>query len=220
LFFVEEEMAEAAEKEVAREKTPSYLIENVVRKQGTRLHRARATTRHRFKQYIGGRRLIRSKKLPLTEEEFRKAEDQIIGMLQAGIVAVHTPDNIRITTLPDGRYVLTKMPNLGHKILEPGELPSCFGRLDSTVKGPEKTPQPPDESKVESKEERPEPTAKTEPDDLTVLPNIGGGRARKLTSKGITSFAQIASMSAGDLSETLGVDEGMASEIIEAAKGR
>ena len=60
----------------------------------------------------------------------------------------------------------------------------------------------------------------TEPDELTELPNIGGGRARKLTAAGITSFAQIASMDAGALAETLGVDEGLAAEVIEAAKGR
>lgn len=210
-------MADAAEKKVA-EKVPTYLIENVVRKQGTRLHRARATTRHRFKQYVAGQRLIRGKKLPLSEEAFRGAEGQIIELLQAGIVAVHTPDNIRITTLPDGRYVLTKMPNMGNKILEPGELPSCFKGGTAKAEVPKKAAPPP---KVEAaKEERPDATGKTEPDDLTELPNIGGGRARKLTAAGITTFGQIASMSTGALAETLGVDEGLASEIVEAAKGR
>jgi hypothetical protein len=217
LFFVEDDMADAVKKEEAAAKTvPTYLIENVVRKQGTRLHRARATTRHRFKQYIAGQRLIRSKKLPLSEEAFQKEEAKIVELLQAGIVAVHTPDNIRITTLPDGRYVLTKMPNRGTKILDHGELPSCFKGGTAKAEVPKKAP-----PKVEAtKEERPEATGKTEPDDLTELPNIGGGRARKLTASGITSFAQIASMDPDQLASTLGVDEGMAAEVIEAAKGR
>lgn len=212
-------MAETAKQEEAKKAPrPGFLIENVVRREGTRLHRARSITRHRFKQYIAGQRLTRNQKLPLTAEQFAANGKQILQLLKEGVVAVYTPDNIRVTTLPDGRYVLTRMKDGAHKVLEADANP--FEGIKMEAPAPKK-PEPKAEApKVEATEERPEPTGKTEPDDLTELPNIGGGRARKLTAAGITSFAQIASMDAGALAETLGVDEGLASEVVEAAKGR
>jgi predicted flap endonuclease-1-like 5' DNA nuclease len=217
LFFVEEDMAETAKQEEAKKAPrPGFLIENVVRREGTRLHRARSITRHRFKIYIAGQRLVRNTKLPLTAEQFAANGEQIVELLKEGAVAVHTPDNVRVTTLPDGRYVLTRMKDGAHKVLEADANPFEGIKMEAP-KAPKK-PEP----KVEAPKEEaaPEPTVKTEPDDLTELPNIGGGRARKLTAAGITSFAQIASMGADALAETLGVDDGMAAEIVEAAKGR
>ena len=207
-------MADTANQEGAKAAKPGFLIENVVRREGTRLHRARSITRHRFKQYIAGQRLTRNQKLPLTAEQFAANGKQVMELLKGGVIAVHTPDNVRVTTLPDGRYVLTRMKDGAHKVLEADANP--FEGIKMEAPAPKPAPKA-EAPKEEAKE--PEPTV-TEPDELTELPNIGGGRARKLTAAGITSFAQIASMDAGALAETLGVDEGLAAEVIEAAKGR
>ena len=208
-------MAEAATQEAAQK---PFLIENVVRKQGTRLHRVRANVRHRFKQYVAGMRLTRGKKLPLNSEAFDKHKAQILQMLRDGIVAVHTPDNIRVTTLPDGRFVLTKMPNQGTKVLEKGEMPSCFGGT-ATAAAPPPAPKA-DPAPVPPPIPNEDKTQRMKVDDLTVLPNIGGGRVKKLAAAGVTSFVQIASMSVEDLVTVLGIDAGVAAEVIEAAKGR
>lgn len=115
-------MADAAKKAAPA----PFLIENVVRRQGTRLHRARSATRHRFKQFIGGKRILRNQKLPLQPNEFEANLKQIVEMLQGGVIAVHTPEGIRITTLPDGRYVLTKKTG-AVKVLGKAEVPTCLG---------------------------------------------------------------------------------------------
>lgn len=199
-------MAEVRIEKASKELPKCFLIENVVRRQGTRLHRAKATTKHRFKQYIGGMRLLRNKKLSLREDVFRKEEDKIVELLKAGIVSVHT-DNMRITTLPDGRYVLTKIDSGAFKILGKGEIPVYFKGGEPVT--PQKTNGP------SSK-----PTVKIEPDDLTILPNIGGTRAKKLRTRGINLFHQVASMPAVSLTTILAIDESAAAEIINAAKGR
>jgi len=198
-------MADAAKKEA-----PSFfLIENMVRRQGTRLHRARSATRHRFKQFIGAKRVLRNKKLPLTEGEFRLHEKQIVEMLLAGIIAVHTPDGLRVTTLPNGRYVLTKK-NGAVKVLDAGEMPSCFG---GSARAPHPPPPPP---KVEEELEPQPPNA----DDLTALPGIGAGRAKKLKAVGIDSFAKVVEAGASKLAEIFNLPEEAVEETVAAAKER
>jgi DNA uptake protein ComE-like DNA-binding protein len=202
-------MADAAKKAAPA----PFLIENVVRRQGTRLHRARSATRHRFKQFIGGKRILRNQKLPLNEAEFRANEKQVVEMLHAGVVAVHTPDGIRITTLPDGRYVLTKKTG-AVKVLDKGEVPSCFtgGSAPLPKAAPTPAPQPKEDSTVL--------VEKAEPDDLTELPGIGAGRAKKLLAEGIDTFAKVVDVGAGTLAEIFNVPEDTAAEMVAAAKER
>lgn len=95
-------------------------------------------------------------------------------------------------------------------------MPSCFGGTAVSAPPVPKAAPPPVPPPVPNEDK----TQKMKPDDLTVLPNIGGGRVKKLASAGIMSFAQIASMSVEDLVSVLGIDAGIAAEVIEAAKGR
>lgn len=129
-----------------------FLIENVVRREGTRLHRARSTTRHRFKQFIGGQRVLRNQKLPLTPDQFKLHEKQIVQMLLDGAIAVHTPDGLRVTTTPGGQYILTKRDG-ATKVLPQGEVPSCFS--GGSAPAPKAAPPPPEP--VVEEEPPPEP---------------------------------------------------------------
>lgn len=82
-----------------------YYVENIVRKEATRLHRAKSPTRHRYKQFVAGRRILRTQKLALTEEEFQAHKDQIKEMVLAGVVALHMPDGMKVTSTIDRRLV-------------------------------------------------------------------------------------------------------------------
>lgn len=203
-------------------KAPIFQVENTVRKVGSRLHRAMSPTRHRFKQYIAGKRLLRNKKLSLSEAEFRQNEEQIVELVLAGIVAVHTPENIRVTSLPAGEFVLTKMGSGATKILAKGEIPTCFGgegvslvQETDTPEGPKTNTESPTEEELETKPEESDVTEMT-PDDLTELPNIGAGRARKLEFAGIATFQDVSGRK-NELTSLLNVTDDVAAEIAEAA---
>lgn len=198
--------------EEKKEKPRTFLIENTVRKVGTRLHRARSATRHRFKQFIAGKRVLRNKKLPLTEGEFRKHEKQIVELVLGGIVAVHTPENIRVTSLPNGQFVLTKMGSGAVKVLDPGEIPTCFG--GEGVARVQKAP--PEETEVIEEADVEADVEEVEPDDLTELPGVGAGRARKLESAGISTFQDVVDRQ-DDLPDLLNLPEEVAYEIVAAA---
>jgi predicted flap endonuclease-1-like 5' DNA nuclease len=201
-------MAEVAKKETQK----VFYVVNTVRRVGTRMHRALSARRHRWQLWIAGQRLLRNKKLPLSEEKFRAEESKIHEMLMAGQIAVITPDNIKVTTTPTGQYVLTKLETGATKLLAKGEKPSCFGGAVAEVKKAEPKVAPVVEAPVE-----PEPEVESKPDDLTELPNIGGGRARKLEASGVTSYAQVVEMGAASLMELLNVTEEVAEEIVAAA---
>ena len=109
-------MAEEARKELPQ----VYHVQNTVRRVGTRLHRAKSATRHRFKLWVNGRRLLRNQKMPLTAKQFEACKEQIEKMVLAGQVALFLPDGMRVTSLPDGRMVFTKA-NGAMKI---GEMPA------------------------------------------------------------------------------------------------
>lgn len=184
------------------EEAKTYHVLNTVRCQGTRLHRARpAQQRHRFKLFIAGQRLLRNKKLPLTEAQFEKEKDRIHGLVLEGKVALFLPDGIRVTSLPDGRLVYTK-PNGATKI---GEFPK-EAEAPKEAAAPPPTP-PPVPPKDEMKK-----------DVLTNLPSVGPGRARKLEAAGVISYKQVASLEAAALSEILGVTAEVAEDIRGAAQ--
>lgn len=196
---------EGKKQEVAK---VTYYVENTVRCVGTRLHRARSTTRHRFKIFLDGRRLLRNKKLPLTEEQFKANEERIQEMVLAGKIALHTPDGMRITSAPDGRLIYRR-PDGAIKI---GEAPEPAPKKASPKK-PEPTEEPEVMTSAETAEE-----PELEADDLTSLPNIGAGRARKLEAEGYTTFQSLVDAGAEALSGILGVADEVAEEIIAAAK--
>ena len=197
---------------MAEEAKKVYYVENTVRKVGTRMHRVKSPTRHRFKLFINGQRLLRSKKMPLNEDQFRLNEKKLVEMCLAGAVAIYTPEGIKVTTTHTGLFILTK-PSGAVKVLEQGELPTCFGGEGVALvqKAPAKpAPKPVEEPEVV--------TSASEPDDLTALPGIGAGRARKLEGLGINSFAAVVELGVDGLVETLNVTEEVAEEVIDAAK--
>lgn len=191
------------------EKKPAYYVENTVRRVGTRLHRARSATRHRFKIFIGGQRVLRNKKLALTEEQFKLHEERIKELMLAGKVAVHTPDGVRMSYLPDGRMVHRKS-NGAVKIVEGADVPPVKSAPKKEA-APEPKPAPAPEPEPEAPEESSE-------DILTNLPSIGASRANKLKAADLGTFAAIAAAKPARLMSVLGVTEEVANEVIEAAK--
>jgi hypothetical protein len=198
--------------EVAKKETQVFYVVNTVRRVGTRMHRAMSGRRHRWQLWIAGQRLLRNKKLPLSEEKFRAEETKIHEMLMAGQIAVITPDNVKVTTTPAGQYILTKMGTGATKMLAAGEKPSCFGgaatevKKEAPKKAPVKEPEPTEPEPEEAEEQ-----------DLTALPNVGAGRARKLEASGVTSYAQVVEKGVAGMMELLNVTEEVAEEIVSAA---
>lgn len=179
-----------------------YYVENIVRRQGSRLHRAKSAVRHRFKQFIAGQRLLRNKKLPLTESQFKAEEGKIRDLVKAGVLALYLPDGTRITTLLDGRMV--RMPKGGRL------------QIEGQIEVPKVAAKPAPAPKEIELEETTEPA---EEQDLTVLPNIGPGRAKKLMADGIINYKGVVLAGVSGLVELLGVTEELAEDIVAAAKG-
>lgn len=203
----------ADEGKTEKVKQPVYYVENTVRRVGTRLHRARSATRHRFKLFLGEQRILRNQKLALTEETYKKFKDKINEMIFAGKVALYMPDGTRVSSLPDGRIVHRRADG-AVKILE------------SVGAGVGESPEPPPrplpksvEKALEPEEPIPTPKKPEEPDDLTILPGIGASRVRKLAAIGVSSFAGVAKTPPDKLVEVLGVSDDVAVDIVEAAKG-
>ena len=117
-----------------------WEVKNMVRNVATRTHRAMGVGRQRFKMYLGNRRLVRNRSVMLTQEDFIKEFATINKWLFAGACAVWSPDRTKVTTTPDGCYIVVLPNNGGVKILPKGEVPSCF----DCVKKVEETPSPMD----------------------------------------------------------------------------
>lgn len=235
----EDQQAEAAEAPV--EKPPVYYVLNTVRRQGTRLHRARSTTRHRFKLFIGARRLLRNKKMSLTKAEFEKHQEQIWQMVLDGQVALFLPSGIRVTSLPDGRLVYTK-PNGAVKIDEEPQ-PRQAPPPPSDEVDPAQPDDPPTDDGDDGGDDDQEPDGDddqepegdeddtdlgegevgdtevdpAQPDDMTALSGIGPGRARKLAEAGIESYAQLVERGPTEVSSLLGVTEDQGAQFCSAA---
>lgn len=193
---------------------PIYYVENTVRRVGTRLHRARSATRHRFKIFLGEQRILRNKKLPLTEENYKKFEDRIQELMLAGKVALHMPDGTRINALPDGRMVhrradgaIKVMDEMAKPEPKSEPTPEPLPKMDETILEPEEPIPTPKKQESEGV------------DDLTVLPGIGASRVRKLNAVGIFTFEDVVKAGTSELVEVLGVAEEVALEAVNAAKG-
>ena len=149
-------MAEEAKLET-KTVTKPYYVENVVRRVGSRLHRAKSATRHRFKLFIGPRRLLRNQKMPISEQEFETYKDQIKKMVIDGQVALYLPDGMRVTSLPDGRLVYRRADGA----LKIDEKPQPVPEGKTAPSAPQKQAAPP--PKVE---EVPEPEPEPEPEEV------------------------------------------------------
>jgi len=202
-------MADTAKKGTAE----VYYVENTVRRVGTRLHRAMSPTRHRFKLFVAGQRLIRGQKIPLTPAQFQQEEKKIQEMVLAGQLALYLPDGMRITSMPDGRLIYTRKDGA----VKIGEAPP---KVEKPIKDvPTKDELPPVEAPAPVKVETPAPVVsnKLEPQDLTALPNIGAGRARKLEANGVSNYYQVVALGVSGLADLLGVTEEVAEEIVAKA---
>lgn len=197
-------MAEEAKKET-KPQGPVYYVENTVRRVGTRLHRMKAPTRHRFKLFIGGQRLLRNRKMPLTAAQMEMYGDQVNAMVLAGQVALYTPEGVRITSTTDGRLIYTK-PSGAVKV------------ADAPQKDKEPQPVPePENVSVPDGEGLMTGDQPAELDDLTALPGIGSGRAKRLKEAGVTSFAGVVELGVAGLVSLLNLSEEAAAEVVEAA---
>lgn len=178
-----------------------FTIKNVVRRVQTRLRRASAPRRLRFKQYIGGRRLLRNQVMRLSPEQFEAVRDEVIKGIECGALEMVDPDGVKHSADALGRVVHRK-----GMVAEAADVPKPT---------PAPPPPPPEPKKEEPKKAPPPPKA----DTLTELPGVGTGRAKKLEAAGIKTFSHIAEMAPGKLAKILGppTTEDQAAEICDAA---
>jgi len=205
---MEAEAQAQPEKKSDRAKKPSpprYKITNVVRRVRSRIRRAAAPGRARFKQYVCGRRLLRKQSIFVTEEEMSRYGKQIQEQVKAGVIEIETPDGEKICSDIHGNVMMRR----GGKV-EIAEKAESDLREDSVEEEVA-------EEEVAEEEVEEEIDEEVE-DDLTELPGIGPGRARKLEAEGITSFAQLVEMGSGALAELLGVPEDTAADLCKAAE--
>ena len=175
-----------------------YEVKNVVRRVQTRLRRAAMPGRLRFRQQVAGRRLLRGQSMMLKPAVFEQYREQILAGVLAGALEVVDPDGVRYFVDPMGKLCKAK-PGTAVQTLKP------------------KAVERPEPKTVEQVE--PKTTKHVEPDDLTQLPGIGAGRAKKLEAAGVTTYKQVAVMSPGDLVKIVGspLTEDQASDICDAA---
>lgn len=119
----------------------TYIIENIVRDARTRLHRAMASATQRGKLFIAGQRLVPMRKIPLTEDMFRREAARLKQMVLDGMVVVYTPEGLKVTSAPTGEFILTRADG-ATKMLARGEDP-CFGVAETAAPDPKPAPLPP-----------------------------------------------------------------------------
>jgi predicted flap endonuclease-1-like 5' DNA nuclease len=203
-------MADEAKAETKKsEPPPRFKITNVVRRVNTRVRRVVAPGKRRFKQYVCGRRLLRNQSTWVTPEEMEAYKERLYEQVREGAIEITAPDGTVLSVDTLGNLVARK--GMDVKVVDKVDLPTRPAKKEAPEV--EVTEEPPPE------EPAPEPPAPTEPDDLTELPNVGAGRARKLEASGITTFKQIAEMEPSALVKVLGspVTEDQAAAICDAA---
>lgn len=201
---------------------PRFKITNVVRRVNGRVRRIVAPGRRHFKQFVCGKRLLRKQSIWVTPEEMEKYRAQLMGQVREGAIEIVTPDGMLISVDIQGR--LTGRRGQEVQLLEDrssaGSPPNPVSAIPKETPKAEPQPQqPPPPPNDPAKEKTPTPPKS---DDLTELPGVGAGRARKLEAAGITTFKQIAEMSPGALAKILGspVTEDQAADICDAASQR
>lgn len=215
----EEAKAEAKKSEPP---PPRFKITNVVRRVNTRVRRHAAPGRQRFKQYVCGKRLLRKQSILVTPEEMEAHKERLYEQVRAGAIEITAPDGSVLSVDTVGNLVARKGMEITvvDQVAPTHPPPSKNRKVEE-----EETPEPPqtepetEPEPAEEPETEPEPPAPTEPDDLTELPGVGAGRAKKLEAAGITTFKQIAETAPGALVKVLGspMTEDQASAICDAA---
>lgn len=197
----------------------SYEIKNVVRRQQSRLRRAATPGRQRFKQFVAGRRLLRNQKTFLNPSEMDMHGEAVLEGVRRGVFEMVDLEGWKYAADIYGsvwktKGTVRKLVSGKRKSIPVREEIEVRNSID--VKKSDSAPQQPSQ-KVEAVEDN-----TSVKDDLTELQGIGPGRARKLESKGITSFVKLAGMNSGELAVMLGanVTVDQASELISAAKER
>lgn len=225
----------------------TYTIVNSVRRVATRLRRAAAPTHARFKQYVCGRRLLRKQTIKVTEADMELYKKQLEKQLIAGAIRIFDPNGREILPpgrqapgcalmppIPEPRKGLEETPqpeasadpeieveetsvDVACSPGNPCDVPSCTNcKEDAEVEeAPVETPTA--EGSPAPKEAPPAEPKTVVPDNLTELPNIGGGRVRKLNAAGIDSFKKISVMRPDRLAKVISVTTDQANEIVEAA---
>jgi hypothetical protein len=186
-----------------------FTIVNSVRRVETRIRRAAAPTRARFKQYVCGRRLLRKQSIKVSPEDMKKYEQQLREQLEAGAIRIFDPSGIEI--LPPG-YQAPGRPFI--RATSSREMKAPTPEPKSAAPEPVSPPEPEPEPETAVDQESPEA------DDLTSLQGVGAGRVSKLANSGITTFKRLAGMDPKVLAKLLGspMTETQASALIEAAK--
>jgi predicted flap endonuclease-1-like 5' DNA nuclease len=208
--------AKVAEAEAKKsEPPPRFKITNVVRRVNSRVRRAVAPGRRRFKQFVCGKRLLRKQSIYVSPEEIEIHKERLYEQVREGAIVITAPDGSTLSADTLGRLVTRK--GMEVNIVKDAKVP-VFA---------EKAPVPAPESKEPvtkpAAEPKEEPVTKpvTSPpvDDLLKLPGVGAGRARKLEDAGITTFKQIAEMAPSALVKVLGppMTEDQAADICNAA---
>jgi len=117
---------------------PGLEFKNIVRSRHTRLHRMVTPGRHRFKQYVGGSRILRGQKVFLTVDQILPLGEDLLYRVECGILAVLIPDG------PDRGRVLTSdefyeiLSEMSAEPIEPSEaltaMPGCDPGPQATTK--------------------------------------------------------------------------------------
>lgn len=179
-----------------------FVVKNMVRRVQTRLQRAASPGRIRFKQFIGGKRLLRNQKMLLTRAQFKTSSKEILAGIKCGALEVTDPAGWVFFVGTNGVIYQRKGTEVNLYVEEQLECSvEANANNDILPSTPEVVP----------------PAVK--PNNLTELPGIGSGRARKLQASGITTFKQIADLSPTKLAKLLGgpTTEEQAAEICKAA---
>ena len=87
---VEEEEVEESQEEI--EESPRLAFKNIVRSLKTRLHRAVTPGRHRFKQYVGGARILRGQQVVLRQDQILADAQSLLLRVENGILDPIIPD--------------------------------------------------------------------------------------------------------------------------------
>jgi hypothetical protein len=195
------------------EKNKSYFIENTVGRPGTRLHRAKSPMRQRATIFIAGQRLLTGKKIAMTEEQFEGMKAQLYQMVLEGRVSIHQPDGTRITSLHTGQFILTRKDGATKQV---DSLKGVSIPKPPNVEIPPPPTAPPVPEPVVDWVEPPSVDEKLQ-QDLTELPNIGSGRAKKMVARGVSNYHQVIKLGVAGLVDMLGLTEEVAQEIMDKA---
>jgi hypothetical protein len=146
--------------------------------------------RPRFKQYVAGRRLLRNQYILLTEEEFERERESILARVKMGILEV---------VYPGGEILRLKN--------------------EFVISVHDTIPAPVEEFSFQEEEEA-APIVGNQEADFTLLPHIGGGRAKRLRSHGILNYSDLIRLGHEGLIEIFGASctWDMAEAIINKAK--